>query len=318
MVSDISQHTNAKNNEIHGGKHMKKITVVIIITLLLVSVMNAFVFAEEPCVFGINERYRAAWNVKFEIPADTVIDDALVGYDLLNMPAIKAGAAFIHENPSKEGEWEWNIEDYGGYLLFCEENGDVIHVCLYKDGNGNDILDLMYKYEYGEYPDWLNIALGYGEYKALYDDKEILEIVVTDPCTYQYNIQNEHYVCFETAGGKYLCAVDAKKHYCGESAFEYSFGSYIVTVSEKEYRATVKDYLKYYENWEKTLEPALGGTTYPSFYAAYLYGNPPEVNNSPYVLYAVITVAITVLAIVLSVILAKSAKKRKADSAVDK
>lgn len=290
---------------------MKKITVVIIITLLLVSVMNAFVFAEEPYGFGINERYRTAWNVKFEIPADTVIDDALVGYDLLNMPAIKAGAAFIHENPSKEGEWEWNIEDYGGYLLFCEENGDVIHVCLYKDKDGNDALDLMYKYEYGKYPDWLNIALGHAENETLPKDEEILKIIVTDPCTYQYNIQNEHYVCFDTAGGKYLCAVDSEKLYCGEDATRDTFDSYIVTVSENDYRAVVKDYLKHYEKWEKNLEPTLGGALYPSFFAAYIYGNPPEIESAPVALYVALALVVATLAVGISVVFVKSARRLK-------
>lgn len=297
---------------------MRKITAAIIITILLVSVMSVFAFAEESYAFSINEKYRAAWNVEMKIPADTVIDDALSGYNLLNMPAIKAGAAYIHENPPEDSEWEWNIEDYGGYLLFCEENGDVIHVCLYKDKDGNDALDLMYKYEYGKYPDWLNIALGYGEYKASYDDKDILEIVVTDPCTYQYNIQNEHYVCFDTADGKYLCAVDAKKCYCGESAFEYRFGSYIVTVSEEEYRATVKDYLKYYEKWEENLEPTLGGTLYPSFFAAYIYGNPPEIESAPVALYVALALAAVAIAVGVSAVFVKSAKKRKANPAADK
>ncbi|MBO7162020.1 MAG: hypothetical protein J6W15_04290, partial [Clostridia bacterium] len=68
---------------------MKKIISVIAIALLLVSVMTVFAFAEKP--FSINEKYRAAWNVKLEIPEGTVIADDLAGYDLLNMPAIKAG-----------------------------------------------------------------------------------------------------------------------------------------------------------------------------------------------------------------------------------
>lgn len=289
---------------------MKKITSVIIITLLLVFVMNAFVFAEEPYALGINERYRDAWNVNLEIPADTVVDEKLAGYDLLNMPAIKAGAAYIHENPPEDGGWEWNIEDYGGYLLFCEENGNVIHVCLYKDKDGKNTLDLMYKYEHGKYPDWLNIALGHAENETLPDDEEILEIIVTDPCTYQYHIQNEYYVCFDTTGGKYLCAVDVEKLHCGEDDTRDTFDSYIVTVSENDYRAVVKDYLKHYEKWEKNLEPTLGGALYPSFFAAYMCGNPPEIEAAPVVLYVVVVLAAAALAVAITVVIVKSVKKR--------
>lgn len=292
---------------------MKKAIYITITFILFTTAFCVSASAEAgKGAFAPDERFLAAWNVNFEIPADTVIDEKLAGYDLLNMPAIKAGAAFIHENPPEDGEWEWNIEDYGGYLLFCEENGDVIHVCLYKDRDGNDTLELMYKYEHGKYPDWLSIALGHVGNEALPDDEEILKIIVTDPCTYPYHIQNERYVCFDTTGGKYLCAVDITKLYCGYDATRDTFDSYIVTVSENEYRAVVKDYLKHYEKWEKNLEPEIGGALYPSFFAAYMCGNPPEIESAPIALYVVLALTAAVTAVVITVVIVKAVKKRSA------
>jgi len=298
---------------------MKKTISILLLLLLLIPSFGVFVFAEK--AHTMKPLYRKAWNVHIDLSDKAAIDEALADYDIMNMPAIECydGFSFV---PLEFEKWEslmWNVKtdslgETRNYLLFCEKTGDVLRI-RHNISEEKEEVKLLCIYKYHEYPTWLVAALGLGRNIYLDDSQrvsKITQIIVSEPSFGPYHLRTESVVCFETDGGQFITVIDDSEIAFIDEPYTYVKNELVVSLKYENYLVVLEEYHEYFREWYKHREVLLGSPAYPSFFAAFVCGNPPEINKDTnpalYIGIAVAVVAVIAIAVAIIIVIKKRRK----------
>lgn len=261
--------------------------------------------------FAPNERFLAAWTAEIEITDETVVDEKLKEYDFLNLPAIPYGYFFEPAEIADELELNYTADENCYRILWCEETGEALIVHREVNDNG-DFLSLEWKCNTDEYcPLWLKVALGgYNANDDIPADEDICKILVCDNLLAPFHLNNEAAVFFETESEDYFTFVDENLIYVSEKVDELAHTGFVVTFSRPELIEFLPEYESHFSKWAETREIELGSACFPSYFAAYSHGFPPELPTPPYAQYAVVVLLLIAFVSVAVVINVKAAKRR--------
>ncbi len=298
---------------------MKK-TIYITITFILFTTAFCVSASAEAGkgAFAPDERFLAAWTAEIEITDETVVDEKLEEYDFLNLPAIPYGYFFEPAEIANELELNYTAVENYYRILWCEETGEALIV--YREANDNgDSLSLEWKCNTDEYcPLWLKVALGgYNANDKIPADEDICKIIVSDNLLAPFHLNNEAAVFFETENEDYITFADENMIYVSKKADELTDPDFVVTFSRPELIEFLPEYESHFSKWSETREIVIGSACFPSYFAAYFHGFPPELPTTPYAWYAVMALLFIALVSIAVVINVKAAKRR-GDTAKEK
>ncbi len=261
--------------------------------------------------FAPDERFLAAWTAEIEITDETVVDEKLKEYDFLNLPAIPYGYFFEPAGIADELEVNYTADENCYRILWCEETGEVLIVHREVNDNG-DSLSLKWKCNTEEdCPLWLKVALGgYSAQDAIPGDERICKILVCNNLLAPFHLNNEAAVFFETENEDYFTFADENLSYVSKKVDELTHPGFVVTFSRPELVEFLPGYESHFSKWSETREIELGSACFPSYFAAYFHGFPPELPMPPYAQYAVVALSLITFVAAAAVIGVYVAKRK--------